>query len=257
MTDNDHEFSVIIVTHNNESDILPCIKSIKKYDIYNDIEIIIVDNKSTDKTLENIKLSDLLNIKIIKMPENKGFSVASNQGAYVCTGINLLFLNPDTIILNNIFKIAREKLKQNNIGCIGVKVINDKGYEMPFALRFPSKKKSILNALYRNFLNISFTKELKIDSTDDIIECDWVLGACFFIRRDLFFKIGGFDESFFLYFEDIDFCKRIKAAEYRIIADSRCHICHKKYGSRKNISKWKIMKIKILSEKIYYTKHIS
>lgn len=253
----DFDFSIVIVTYNSKSHILQCIESIKKQIIGVTLEIIIVDNNSNDETYTLLQTIPLINTKIIRNNENLGFSSACNIGALVSKGRVLYFCNPDTVIIDNIFVIAKKHFQNKSIGCFSPKILNIDGSEAPFAFKFPHPPFSIIKAFFKNLIGKSNAKILQINYSTyaDIIYCDWVMGACMFIPHKVFSQIGGFDEDFFLYFEDVDICKKIKQEGYKIIADRNCTIIHEKYGSSRNLSKSMVMNIRLRSEFQYYKKH--
>lgn len=252
-----YDFSIIIVTYNSEKDIIPCIKSINENSFKNSVEIIIVDNDSKDSTFALLKTLNYDKLKIIRNSENIGFSRACNKGVNLSNGKYLFFCNPDIVIMNDIFMCAKEHFKEVTIGCIGPRILSPDGSDAPFAFKFPHPTLLLLKAFFRNLLRKSNAKILQLNYsvTSDLIECDWVLGACILIPKDVFFQVGGFDEDFFLYFEDVDLCKRIKKAGYKIIADRNCLVVHKKYGSSRNVARKKLINIRIDSELMYYRKH--
>lgn len=251
------EFSIIIVTYNSERDIIPCIESIVQQSAVESLEIIIVDNNSADKTnllIDNISLPHLT---VIRSPLNLGFSKACNLGASRSKGRFLYFCNPDSILLNDIFSLAKHHLYQQNVGCVSPQILRSDGSEAAFAFCFPHSPFTLIKAFLRDLVghNNAYILQLNHFTETTIIECDWILGAGMFVRRDVFMEVGGFDESYFLYFEDIDICKRIKQAGYKILADRNLLIKHKYFGSSSSLIKSEVMAIRIQSQLNYYKKH--
>ncbi len=251
------EFSVIIVTYNSAEDINVCVNSIQKFSDGKRIEIIIVDNNSKDQSYAIANSFKNDSIRIIRNNRNIGFGAACNIAARTSLAPYLFFCNPDTVTLNNVFDNALRLLSDRTIGCVGTRLISESGGHSTFALKFPHTPFSLFRSFLRNIAKRSNTQILEIQPLDgeSTLECDWVLGASMFIPRDIFFSVGGFDESFFLYFEDIDICKRIKEAGYRIIADRSSILVHKKHGSSKSLSSKQYIKIRTQSEYLYYKKH--
>lgn len=188
-------------------------------------EIIVVDNGSTDGSISYLKElgRQFENIVFIDAGKNIGFSKASNLGAKRAKGSFLLFLNPDTVFvdsnLEDVLKFYQEKSGSEKVGVIGVKIINqDKSLQ--YSVRsFPT----ILRQFYESFFLHRIFKKSKIFGSyflswwdhRDIKEVDWVSGAFMLIRKDNFEKVGGFDESYFMFSEDCDLCLRLARAGYK------------------------------------------
>jgi len=251
------DFSIIIVTYNSEKYIIPCINSIKSNINQISYEIIIIDNNSNDSTFKLVQQLPFSQIKLIKSDQNLGFASSCNMAASFSRGNIILFCNPDVLIMNDIFLRVRNTLKDNSIGCMSPKILRFDGSEAAFSFKFPHQPLLLVLAYFRKLLGKSNPRILQLNyfTKGIIIDCDWILGACFFIRRDLFFNIDGFDESFFLYFEDIDLCKRIKQAGFKIIADRNCFILHKFFGSSDSLDNTELIKIRRISEQKYYKKY--
>lgn len=251
------DFSIIIVAYNSEDDIIQCLESINNFRDNYRIEIIIIDNSPSNQTYNLLESVNLINVKLIKNNTNVGFAVACNQGAMLSEGGLLVFFNPDTIIVSDIFEQAQKQFEDSTIGCLGPQILTFDNTEAAFALKFPHPPFSLIRTFFKNLFNKSNAKILQINfqNNSESIDCDWVLGACMFIPKVIFTDVGGFDEQFFLYFEDVDICKRIKMKGYRIVANRKMIIKHKKQGSSKYLPRLEYMKIRIQSELYYYRKH--
>lgn len=193
------KLSVIIVTYLNLEIVINCINSIEKYnDIGNQLEIIVVDN-SPNKKIYNYIENNYKNIKILKN-ENNGFGDANNRGAEIASGEYLLFLNPDTIIIEPIFQFAIDRFTENNrLALFGMKLID--GDRKPNLSFYILNKAGILISLITKIVN-------KFDLYIDGIM--FVSGANLFIRNCVFCEIGGFDSKIFMYNEEADIINRIK-----------------------------------------------
>jgi hypothetical protein len=251
------DFSIIIVTYNSSSDILNCLNSIYNNSSFISFEIIIVDNKSTDQTLTLLNVIRERNLIIIQNQENLGYSSACNIGVRASKGKYLFFCNPDVVILNNIFNSAKLIFANNKIGCMSPKVYDANGKLNVNVYRFPKQKLLFAAIVIKHFLgmkNSNLFGEL-INSNEQLLESDWVLGGCMFIPRFIFNYFNGFDENYFLYFEDVDLCQRIKDAGYSIKIDNNSSVKHFQYGSVKRLSTIKKIYIRTKSELYYYKKH--
>ena len=245
--------SIIIVNYKSWEPLSKCLDSIQNQKNIN-LEVIVLDNNSNDNKIDEYK-SKYTYINWIENLDNYGFSRACNIGALNAKGKWLLFLNPDTEIPKNCFEKLLEKTKNIDSTIFSIKQLNEKNkdthaygiflnlYSINGTLRF----------LYRLVFGISKGKLSKKSSFSP----DWVSGSFLMINKDDFIKIGGWDEDFWMYYEDMDICKR--AIEFKIktlfFNDLYCFHYHGK-SSRKDF------KIKITSKAaviksslIYIDKH--
>jgi len=197
-------FSVIIVSYKKLNILIDCLDSIYKYnDIGNKLEIIVIDNSPDNNIYDYIK-SNYKGVKILKS-ENRGFGAANNLGARIARGKYLLFLNPDTILIEPIFQFAIKKFEENNnLAWFGIKLL-DKNFKKSFSFGFINE-----DSFFQQLLSILFRKlDLFIDGKM------FIAGADIFIRKKVFFDIGMFDENIFMYAEEADLARRIKANNYK------------------------------------------
>lgn len=226
------KLSIIILSYNTKELTLRCIKSIinqyKKHLENGDFEIIIVDNASSDDTVESLKkeTKESKNIFIIENNENLGFSKGNNLGAKKTRGEYILFLNSDTEVLDDGFLRMIKFLSENRqIGILGGKLKNFDGSIQKSAGKFYNLKNVFLMLIglerFR-LLRESLTRDKKVD---------WVSGGCMMTRTDLFKKIGGFDENFFMYLEDMEICFKAKLNGFLTYFYPSVSILHKELGS--------------------------
>ncbi len=211
--------SIIIVTWNNEAVIGNCIKSIFRFEKEVDFEIIIVDNASTDNTLEEVRKLDFSNIKILEAKKNLGFAKANNRGAQLASGDRLLFLNPDTIFiqkgLNKVFEFIQE-----DIGIVGCKLLNEDLTLQASCFNFDSPKNIILEQfMIGKLLPEKFRKKCTpyLGKHDEQSTVDWVVGAFVATTKKNFQAIQGWSEDFFLYSEDMELAYKMKKYLHRSV----------------------------------------
>ncbi|MCX7833768.1 MAG: glycosyltransferase family 2 protein [Ignavibacteria bacterium] len=200
--------SFIIVNYNSLRDLERCVQSIYDKIRSAPFEIIIVNN-SPEENLRGIKniWKDILIIE----NTNKGYSAGCNLGAKYSNGEYLIFLNPDTIILNDFFQELFNYFKNKNYGAIGFKIYDENNqFTISFG-RFPTLSGEFHNKKIKNAFRKGNQKVINsIESYyQNPTKVDWVTGAALFIKKSTFESITGFDERFFLYYEDADLCKRI------------------------------------------------
>jgi len=198
--------SIIIVNYNGAAFLENCIQSIEKTCQGFDYEIIIVDNNSSDNSIEIIE-NQFDNISLIKSETNLGFAAGNNIGVKNSKGDYILLLNNDTVLLDNIYP-AIELLKNNqNIGVVGIKMLDDKKMYRQSAGFFPSPMK--LLKLKSMLLNTHGFLDGNFDKSNSYFDVDWIEASFLLTSRNLYDEVNGMDETFFMYAEDIDFCKRL------------------------------------------------
>ncbi len=168
-------------------------------------EVIIVNNDITEKEILDA-LAQQLPFTIIHTKNNLGFGAACNIGAANASGEILGFINPDTQFVSGDLRSIRDRFQsESSIGIIGLKLLTQSGSIQ----KWSAGTRGTLWDVLRN--NFGFPASKKLWQSQIPIAVDWVSGASLFIPRDFFRKIKGFDETFFLYFEDIDLCDRVLA----------------------------------------------
>ena len=193
------KLSVIIVSYENCEILRDCIESIKKFnDLKDDAEIIISDNSITNNVYEMVK-KNYTDVQIIKN-NNIGFGPANNRAVDISSGEYLLFLNPDTILLEPIFQFTVDKFEQqSNLALFGIKLLNVNG--------------TANNSFFAmDNYTLSWTLLMKVFSKFDIYLDGkmYIAGADLFVRKSAFEAAGRFDENIFMYYEEPDLIKRIK-----------------------------------------------
>ncbi len=236
--------SVVIVSYNVKTFLEQCLRSVLKAAEGIESEIFVVDNNSVDGTEAMLmaKFSCLPNIHLIFNRENLGFSKANNQALRRCRGRYVLVLNPDTLVQEDTFRKMIAFMEQDpTIGAAGCKLLNaDGSFQLSCRRSFPTPEVSFykiigLSTLFpqsRRFARYNLTY-LPIDAT---YEVDALMGAFMFIRREALEQVGLFDESFFMYGEDLDLCYRIKQAGWKIYYYHETQIIHYKGESTKKES---------------------
>ncbi|WP_044115002.1 glycosyltransferase [Anaerophaga thermohalophila] len=254
------QVSIIIVNYNTKKLTIECINSIIKHTKDITYEIVLVDNNSTDDSVQYFK--KLKGIKLIESRKNLGFGGGNNLGVKNAIGKYILLLNPDTILLNNAVKLFYDYMEstKDNVGVIGCNLLDSDGAQGLTYVNFKSIKNHLkfsFNILCKK-LNINLPK--RIVDTKAPYDVDGVLGADMFMKKELFTNLNGFDTSFFLYVEEVELQKRIADKNYlrRIIPGPL--IIHLEGGSsNKNGKQLKYSTIYCLEEGTlrYIHKHYS
>lgn len=242
--------AVIIVTHNSESTINQTLGSLRE----EKVETIVVDNKSTDQTL--LQLSQFNNIRLIKNSENLGFGTANNIGVKKSSGDHLLLLNPDASVEPDcILKLEQYLEEHRETAIVGPKLLNSDGSVQKEVANFPSLVSQILILLRLH--RVFFFSRLVYPTIDynQTQEVEHLMGAALLIRRAVFEEIGGFDEKFFLWFEETDLLKRIKDNGYKIVYYPGTSVTHLVGQSTKQLNFFKRQTIWNRSLLHYFQKH--
>jgi len=241
MEDKKPILSVVIVSFNAKYFLYLTLKSLEKIAIQFPIEIIVVDNVSTDR-LDTIS-THFPHVKFIQNQKNIGFGAANNIGVAQASSDSILILNPDTIISENLITKGLKLLNQiENGGAIGVRMLDGKGNYLPESKRgFPDLVSSIykLLGLHKLFPSQSSINKYYLSNANhnENQPIEVISGACFFIKKKVYEAIGGFDEKYFMYGEDIDISKELSQNGYQNYFIGDEEIIHFKGESSKK-SQW-------------------
>jgi len=224
------KLSIIIVSWNVREDLLRCIRSIEENKPSCTFEVIIVDNASTDGTVDIIQ-KHFSEISLIINIDNRGFAAANNQALKKSQSKYILFLGPDTIIHPKSLDILVRFMESNeDVGACGSKLLNCDGTIQPSVRRFPTFRAALYRHsafrylhLFRGQYNKWLMKDFKYDRQLDV---DQLMGAALMVRRSIIDQLGGMDEIFFMYYEEVDLCYRIKQAGWRIVYVPNVEITH-------------------------------
>ncbi|EKE19477.1 MAG: hypothetical protein ACD_9C00001G0003 [uncultured bacterium] len=236
------DISFIILNYKSEHFLVKCIESIKKH-TDSSFEIIVVNN-DTDP------ISTILpeeNIIIVNNEANVGFSKACNIGADIAKGENFFFLNPDTEIKTGNISDLTSELKNSSVGIVAPQIILPSGEVQPWSV---GHEITLWDIIKNNF-NLIKSKQLWKKSS--LTEVDWVSGAAFAITKKHFGELAGFDESFFMYFEDVDLCKRSRKIGKKILLFPSIRILH--IGGQSSKCPLQQKKYYYASQDYYFKKH--
>jgi GT2 family glycosyltransferase len=210
------DLSIAIVSYNTRDLLLACLTSIRQTSADVRYELIVVDNASKDGSAEAVRAS-VPEARVIVNRDNGGYAKGCNQAAAVAAGRYLLLLNSDTVMQAGTLRRMVDCLdREPTIGIVSCLQRNEAGQVLRSCFPFPSLGDHLRHAVWiptsiRGLLGS--LRELDCKQSQDV---DWANGACLLVRRGLFEQVGGFDERFFMYFEDVDLCRRIHQRGYRV-----------------------------------------
>lgn len=214
------DLCIIVVSTNEACWLPPCLSSVFEHAGGIALDVVVADNSSTDGTRELVE-TEFPEARVITC-ENKGFSHANNRAALTANARYVLFLNPDTEILEGTFAELVEALDERPlVGLAGVKQVTADGTLFPTARRFPNALRAFGEALGSERLpvDVSWLGERNRDlaSYDQELECDWTSGSFMLARREALESAGLLDERLFLYGEEPDLCLRMRKAGWKIV----------------------------------------
>ncbi len=233
------DLSVVIVNWNGGEDILRCLQSLRSAPSAVEMEVIVVDNASTDDSVEQIPHL-FPSVRVIQTGTNLGFARAANRGLGAAQGDYVLFLNPDTIVPTGTLDAALAALQcRPTIGILGVRLLNSDGSVQPSCGHFLSLSRLIRQNCSVIRLDKRHRKsgwQHNLYNGTQTEEVDWAIGAFLLCPQVVLNEVGGFDEDYFLYSEDMDLCYRMRQHGYGVLYCPEVAVTH--HGNRSGAQRW-------------------
>ncbi len=220
------DFSVIIISYNGKEFLGKCLKNIGK-SVVRPRKIIVVDDFSSDGTEEMIKKGFSF-VEFLRNERNLGPTVSRNRGAELAKGKYIIFLDNDILVRpDTLKKIINFMESRPGAGVVGAKIIPIGKEKMWWNMGYDPNNFREAIGYFLGFLlkifprsqwlkNFSMNFILNYWDYDKLIEVGWMMESCFVVRKEIFDKIGGFDERFFMYYEGPDLCRRIRQEDYKV-----------------------------------------
>ena len=205
------KLSIVILNYNVRYFLELALKSVQASILEIDAEIIVVDNKSADGSCEMVKTL-FPEVTLIENKENFGFSKGNNIGVAIAKGEYICILNPDTVVAEDTFKKLLTFFdKQEKVGVVGCRLMDGGG------LFLPESKRNIPTVLVSLKKILGYPKKYYANqlSQNSIGEVDILVGAFMFVKKEVYLSVGGFDEDYFMYGEDIDLSYKILTSGYK------------------------------------------
>ena len=222
------------------------------------IETIVVDNASSDGSVAMVE-GEFPQVRLIANSENVGFTVGNNQGIAASQGRYILLLNPDTEIVGDTPTTMVEYMDHHpQVGALGPQLLNPNGSIQSSRRRFPTLATAFLEStvLQQWFPRNRATRHYYITDRpdDEVQEVDWVTGACLLVRRETVEQVGLLDEGFFMYSEELDWCRRMKAQGWKVIYLPTARVVH--HGAQSSEQVKSFQHVQFQRSKIrYFRKH--
>lgn len=220
--------SIIIVNWNVRDLLRECLRSIDAGRGGLDVEVIVVDSASADGSADMVR-AEFPWVRLIPCAENVGFPRGNNIGLAAARGAHLLLLNPDTVVLDSALPVMTTYLAAHpDVGAVGPMLLNPDGSVQSSRRRFPTLatgffESTWLQGVAPGVLRRYYALDLPDDATADV---GWITGACIMIPRVVYEQIGGLDEGYYMYSEELDWCRRIKAAGWRVVYHPVARVVH-------------------------------
>ena len=248
--------SVIIVQHDSAELTIEAIRTLREHH-RDGFEIIVVDNGSAVEARRLVE-QNAAGVQIIASPENVGFGAANNLAVRAAKGEILFFLNNDTIFTGPVLPGAERAFAEDgSLGILGLGLLNrDRTFQLS-AGSLPSfwseiADKMVYAALRRKSPRVLLKLQKRFSHCQSV---GWVTGAALFIRRADFERLGMFDDTMFMYFEDKDLCQRAHAAGLSVVYDPSLSLIHLKGASSTSSSSHELARVYRRSQLSYYKKH--
>lgn len=255
-------FDIVIVNWNSGIQLKDCVESVMKSSFDNSIlnKVIVVDNDSKDDSIELAERLNFDNLEIIKNKENLGFGKACNIGAKNSQSDFILFLNPDAMVYEDTFHKLFDYIEKNDnsdVVVYGVQLIGDDGKVQRTCARFPKLRNFLVRVMGLNKINQEFFKSFSMEywNHNETKIVDQVIGAFFLITKDIFEQLNGFDERFFVYYEELDLSKRVHDSGYKTMYISEIQAYHKGGGTSEQVKALRFF-YSTRSSLIYSFKHL-
>lgn len=219
--------SVILLSWNVRELLRACLRSLPLHDPQ--IEIIVVDAASADDTVKMMR-AEFPDITLITSDENLGYSRGNNLGLQRAIGRYLLLLNPDTEIVGEALTAMLAYMDAHpQVGVLGPGMVYADGTPQPTRRRFPTPLTAFFESTWlqpfapRSLLRHFYAQDLP---ADEAVAVDWVVGAALLVRRAAYEQVGGLDEAFFMYSEELDWCRRMQTAGWKVVHFPAARIIH-------------------------------
>ncbi|CAE6799893.1 glycosyltransferase family 2 protein [Paraburkholderia nemoris] len=224
--------NAIIVNYKTADLTRKCVESLIALNIALPEDVVVVENSSPDNSFKRLKTTLPAGVRLVRASINRGFGSGVNFGMVACRHDLVVVLNPDTYFTDRSIDRAINVMKnESDIGLVGLDLLYPNGRRQYSARRFYSvldilARRSPLGKL-SGFRRRAET-HMMYDSWrhDSPFEAEWVMGTGFIVRREIFEDLGGMDERYFLYMEDVDFCARAWQAGYRVVCVPGAHLTH-------------------------------
>src|ERR1700722_13610608 len=215
---------IIIVSYNVRDRLRDCLRDLSGQ------RVIVVDNASSDSSAAMVR-AEFPAVELIANTDNRGFAAACNQGIAASTEEFILILNPDTLATPAALQALLDVMRaEPHAGACGPRIVNPDGSLQPSCRRFPTLPRLLLDefGLGKLFPRSKFFGDYRMTwwAHDQLREVDQLMGAALLLRRAALEQVGTFDERFFMYFEEVDLCLRLRDAGWKVLFVPAAKVIH-------------------------------
>ncbi|HZN14707.1 MAG TPA: glycosyltransferase family 2 protein [Acidimicrobiales bacterium] len=217
---------VVVVNYNAGDHLVECVRSVRRAGVE---QVVVVDNASSDGSVQKL-VTDDPKVTVVDAGTNLGYGGGVNRGLAHMTDDYVLVTNPDVVVDAGAVTALAEVLDADgDVGIVGPRIDEVDGARYPSARRFPRLGDAVGHA-FLGLINTNnrFSRRYLMTDTTEVAgrDVDWVSGACFLARRSALAAIGGFDEAYFMYLEDVDLCWRASRAGWRVRYEPGAQVVH-------------------------------
>ena len=220
------DVAAVVVNHDAGEALLACVSSFRAEGVS---DVVVVDNASSDGSSEMLTEADP-DVRVVRTGANLGYGTGANRGTALVSSEIVLVSNPDVVLHSGALAALEEVLRaDDSLAIAGPRIEESDGTRYPSARRFPSLTDAAGHVLLGKLVPANrFTRRYRMDDLDAArtTPVDWVSGACFAVRREALRELGGFDESYFMYAEDVDLCWRARRAGWGVAYVPRAVVTH-------------------------------
>ncbi len=223
------DVSVVIVSWNVRELLRACLRSVEGAREGVDLEVIVVDGGSADGSVGMVE-EEFPWVRVVACGENVGFPRGNNMGMALARGRFLLLLNPDTeLVGDGLATMVAYLVAHPEVGLVGPQLVYGDGSVQSSRRRFPTVWTGLLESTWlegvvpKGVLARYYMEDVAEGRT---VEVDWVVGACMLVRREVVEQVGGMDEGYFMYSEELDWCRRIREGGWRVVYLPAARVVH-------------------------------
>jgi GT2 family glycosyltransferase len=223
------DLSIVILNWNVRDLLRQCLKSVYTVRSMLSTEVIVVDNASSDDSVAMVR-AEFPDVRLRVNAANRGYTGGNNDGIAASTGRYVLILNPDTQVIGDALSTLVTYAEAHpDVGVVAPQLLNPDGSVQPSRRRFPTLTTALFESTWLQSIapRGGLRDYYMLDRSDDeTLQVDWAVGACLLVRREVIDQVGPLDEGFFMYSEELDWCRRIKQAGWKIVYLPKAQVIH-------------------------------